>query len=231
MNDDTLAAAPAPHGPRQSHAHARMAALAERGKVVSAADAMRLVHDGDMVATGGFVGIGFPENIAVALEAFADAGVAGEVGGGADGEVAGAVAVGRDDVAEAVAVVEVVAAGEAEADALPHRVGGPLRQLVGAGGLGVAGGAKAGETVFGLARGGQQLVGAERQEVLADQHRHRPREAAAGVDRTAHVELRRGAGDALDEGAGDLVRLAGGDGVAGVEGLQRQAEQPAAPQR
>ncbi|MFO1338171.1 MAG: malonate decarboxylase subunit alpha, partial [Burkholderiaceae bacterium] len=45
-----------------------MAALAERGKVVSAADAVRLIHDGDMLATGGFVGIGFPEGLAVALE-------------------------------------------------------------------------------------------------------------------------------------------------------------------
>jgi propionate CoA-transferase len=45
-----------------------MAALAEQGKVVSAEDAVRLVHDGDMLATGGFVGIGFPENLAVALE-------------------------------------------------------------------------------------------------------------------------------------------------------------------
>jgi propionate CoA-transferase len=53
---------------RHSTAHGRMAALAQRGKVVSAADAVRLVHDGDMLATGGFVGIGFPENLAVALE-------------------------------------------------------------------------------------------------------------------------------------------------------------------
>jgi len=41
----------------------------EKGKIVSAADAVRLIRDGDTVATGGFVGIGFPENIAVALEA------------------------------------------------------------------------------------------------------------------------------------------------------------------
>ena len=39
-----------------------------RGKVVSAADAVRLIRDGDTVATGGFVGIAFPEGIAVALE-------------------------------------------------------------------------------------------------------------------------------------------------------------------
>ena len=40
-----------------------------RNKVVSAAEAVRLIHDGDTVATGGFVGIGFAEEIAVALEA------------------------------------------------------------------------------------------------------------------------------------------------------------------
>ena len=42
---------------------------ARRNKVVSAAEAVRLIHDGDTVATGGFVGIGFAEEIAVALEA------------------------------------------------------------------------------------------------------------------------------------------------------------------
>jgi acyl CoA:acetate/3-ketoacid CoA transferase len=31
----------------------------EKGKVVSAAEAERLIRDGDTVATGGFVGIGF----------------------------------------------------------------------------------------------------------------------------------------------------------------------------
>ncbi|HZW12780.1 MAG TPA: acyl CoA:acetate/3-ketoacid CoA transferase [Noviherbaspirillum sp.] len=39
-----------------------------RNKIVSAAEAVRLIHDGDTIATGGFVGIGFAENIAVALE-------------------------------------------------------------------------------------------------------------------------------------------------------------------
>ncbi|MGZ6144264.1 MAG: acyl CoA:acetate/3-ketoacid CoA transferase [Myxococcales bacterium] len=39
-----------------------------RNKVCSAAEAARRVRDGDTVATGGFVGIGFAENIAVALE-------------------------------------------------------------------------------------------------------------------------------------------------------------------
>ncbi len=43
-------------------------ALEKRSKVVSAAEAVRLIRDGDTVATGGFVGIGFAENIAVALE-------------------------------------------------------------------------------------------------------------------------------------------------------------------
>jgi propionate CoA-transferase len=36
-------------------------------KVISAAEAVALINDGDMVATGGFVGIGFAENLAVAL--------------------------------------------------------------------------------------------------------------------------------------------------------------------
>ena len=40
----------------------------QRGKVVTAAEAVRLIRDGDTLATGGFVGIGFPEGIATALE-------------------------------------------------------------------------------------------------------------------------------------------------------------------
>src|SRR3989344_3929005 len=40
---------------------------AYKNKIVSAADAVQLIHDGDTVATGGFVGIGFAESIAVAL--------------------------------------------------------------------------------------------------------------------------------------------------------------------
>ena len=52
------------------HAHDRMTAMraGDKGKVVSAAEAVALLADGDMLATGGFVGIGFPENLAVALE-------------------------------------------------------------------------------------------------------------------------------------------------------------------
>jgi propionate CoA-transferase len=41
---------------------------AQKSKIVSAAEAVRLIHDGDTVATGGFVGIGFAEGIALALE-------------------------------------------------------------------------------------------------------------------------------------------------------------------
>ncbi len=53
-----------------SHAHERMTALraSGRGKRISAAEAVALVADGDTLATGGFVGIGFAENLAVALE-------------------------------------------------------------------------------------------------------------------------------------------------------------------
>ena len=49
----------------------RMASLRAggKGKVVSAAEALALVRDGDTVASSGFVGIGFAENLAVALEA------------------------------------------------------------------------------------------------------------------------------------------------------------------
>src|SRR5678816_3561890 len=46
----------------------RAAQPARPDKIVSAAEAVRLIHDGDTVATGGFVGIGFAEGIAIALE-------------------------------------------------------------------------------------------------------------------------------------------------------------------
>lgn len=48
----------------------RMAGLRAggKGKVVSAGDAVQLLRDGDTLATSGFVGIGFAENLAVALE-------------------------------------------------------------------------------------------------------------------------------------------------------------------
>lgn len=49
-------------------AAAGMHGAAQRNKIVSAVDAVKLIHDGDTIATGGFVGIGFAENIALALE-------------------------------------------------------------------------------------------------------------------------------------------------------------------
>jgi propionate CoA-transferase len=42
----------------------------DSGKIVSAEEAVRLIRAGDTIATGGFVGIGFAEEIAIALEAF-----------------------------------------------------------------------------------------------------------------------------------------------------------------
>ena len=43
--------------------------MKNREKTVPAEEAVRLIHDGDVVATGGFVGAGFAEEIAIALEA------------------------------------------------------------------------------------------------------------------------------------------------------------------
>jgi propionate CoA-transferase len=51
-----------------SHPMAASLRVSDTGKIVSARAAVRLINDGDTVATGGFVGIGFAENIAVALE-------------------------------------------------------------------------------------------------------------------------------------------------------------------
>ena len=54
----------------QSHPIIKIAAAhtPERNKIVTAAEAVRLIRDGDTVATGGFVGVAFPEGIAVAIE-------------------------------------------------------------------------------------------------------------------------------------------------------------------
>ncbi|HKI48312.1 MAG TPA: CoA-transferase, partial [Desulfobacteria bacterium] len=41
---------------------------ARKGKLVAAEEAVRVIKDGDTIATGGFVGIGFAEEIAIALE-------------------------------------------------------------------------------------------------------------------------------------------------------------------
>jgi propionate CoA-transferase len=46
----------------------RPGARAKKGKVVSAGEAVQVIRDGDTVATSGFVGIGFAEEIAVKLE-------------------------------------------------------------------------------------------------------------------------------------------------------------------
>jgi propionate CoA-transferase len=40
----------------------------KRNKVISAGDAARVVMDGDPVAISGFVGIGFPEELAIGRE-------------------------------------------------------------------------------------------------------------------------------------------------------------------
>jgi propionate CoA-transferase len=54
---------------RDSTSSAGAPAGSREGKIKSAREAARLIRSGDTVATGGFVGIGFPEAIAVALEA------------------------------------------------------------------------------------------------------------------------------------------------------------------
>jgi propionate CoA-transferase len=54
--------------PQHHHPVAVSLRSSDTGKIVSAREAVRLIRDGDTVATTGFVGIGFPENIAVALE-------------------------------------------------------------------------------------------------------------------------------------------------------------------
>ena len=54
--------------PLASHPMTSSLRASDTGKIVTAREAVRLIQDGDTVATGGFVGIGFAENIAVALE-------------------------------------------------------------------------------------------------------------------------------------------------------------------
>lgn len=67
MNQENMAAGTEfPHPLLSSLPGAR----AQKGKVVSAEEAVRVIRNGDTVATGGFVGIGFAEEIAIALEKF-----------------------------------------------------------------------------------------------------------------------------------------------------------------
>jgi propionate CoA-transferase len=58
----------------QNHIHPVLSSLppdrAQKGKIVTAEEAVRVIRDGDTIATGGFVGIGFPEEIAIALESY-----------------------------------------------------------------------------------------------------------------------------------------------------------------
>ncbi|MBB3190666.1 acyl CoA:acetate/3-ketoacid CoA transferase [Halomonas cerina] len=54
--------------PHSTHPLLSHRPFTEKGKIVSAREAVALIRDGDAVATGGFVGIGFAEALAVALE-------------------------------------------------------------------------------------------------------------------------------------------------------------------
>lgn len=63
-----------PSDDRSRKGHPVLSALppqrAKKGKVVTAEEAVRIIRNNDTVATGGFVGIGFAEHIAVALEQY-----------------------------------------------------------------------------------------------------------------------------------------------------------------
>jgi propionate CoA-transferase len=54
--------------PLNRHSASNIQQTSQAGKVITALEAVSRIRDGDTVATGGFVGIGFPENIAIALE-------------------------------------------------------------------------------------------------------------------------------------------------------------------
>ncbi len=58
--------------PEKKSMHPMLSSLppftAQKGKIVSCEEAISIIRDNDTIATGGFVGTGFPEHIAVALE-------------------------------------------------------------------------------------------------------------------------------------------------------------------
>jgi propionate CoA-transferase len=62
------------NAPDEKVAHPMLSAMPptreKKGKIVSAEEAIRLIQDGDTVATGGFVGTGFPEELAVQIESY-----------------------------------------------------------------------------------------------------------------------------------------------------------------
>ena len=81
-----------------THPMAASLRAADTGKIVSAREAVRLIRSGDTVATGGFVGIGFPESIAIALEErFLEGGEAGAEGRGAPRDLTLVYAAGQGD--------------------------------------------------------------------------------------------------------------------------------------
>lgn len=80
------------------HPMAASLRAADTGKIVSAREAVRLIRSGDTVATGGFVGIGFPESVAIALEErFLEGGEAGAEGRGVPRDLTLVYAAGQGD--------------------------------------------------------------------------------------------------------------------------------------
>ena len=61
-----------PKAPEKKSMHPMLSSLppfsARKGKIVSCEEAISIIREGDTIATGGFVGTGFPEHIAVELE-------------------------------------------------------------------------------------------------------------------------------------------------------------------
>ena len=88
-------------------------------KFITAAEAAKLVKDGDMIATGGFVGNGHPEALTLAMEQrFLAEGAPRDLGEGVagDGETALEVGLGRVDVA----ALQLLLVGEG--DGMDHEV-------------------------------------------------------------------------------------------------------------